>query len=81
VAPSFEQTVILQSNRRNSGGWPVPSSRGLTTVYIYGTVWFSDETTYEKRKSDWYFALPLKKESDLKRLDLVHPGILAYKSE
>jgi len=81
MAPAYEQTVILVSNRINSREWPNPSPKGLNTVYFYGTVWFTDETTNKKLKSDWCFGRPLKKDSDLKRLDLEHPGILSYTSE
>lgn len=81
MGPGYERTVMLTSNRRNMGNWPV-SLRGDRDVYIYGTVWYTDDTTAEDRKEDWCYEFAFKTEDDLKKIpDLKPCDILMYESK
>ncbi len=78
--PGFENTIVLKSNRRNSRNWPVPRLSRYESVYFYGTIWYTDETTNKERKEDWCCELPLKTPEDLQRTNLESCGILKYSS-
>ena len=81
MAPGLERSVVLQSNRINRRDWPYPSSRGLNSVYFFGTIWFTDFTTHEELKEDWCYELPLKTEADLHSVELSQCGTLTYTSK
>jgi hypothetical protein len=81
MGPGLERTVTLKSNRINRREWPTPSIRGDHTVYFFGTIWFTDDTTHENRKEDWCYQLTLKTEADLKKIDLEPCFGLTYKSK
>jgi hypothetical protein len=81
MGPGMERTVTLVSNRYQKDDWPAATKgRYYETIFFYGTVWFTDETTQEGRKEDWCYELPLKSENDLNRIDLDRCDILMYKS-
>ena len=80
MGPGMERTVTLKSNRYNRRDWPAPSLRNYQTVYFYGTIWFTDETTKERRKEDWCYSLPIRSDADLQRHELELCGSLSYKS-
>lgn len=84
LGPGLEKTIILTSNRINDRKWPTPSHNYKTsnsTIYFFGTIWYTDDTSKEKRKEDWCYALVLKNEEDLKKLDLEQSTTLIYKSK
>jgi hypothetical protein len=81
MGPGLERTATLTSNRINRREWPTPSSNRYQTIYFYGTVWYTDDTTHEKRKEDWCYCLPLKKDSDLTKTELEPCGTLTYTSK
>lgn len=81
MGPGRERTVTLASNRINRRDWPIPRLRNYESVYFFGTIWFTDDTTQEQRKEDWCYVLPLKTEDDLKKTDLEPCSILTYKSK
>ena len=80
MGPGIERDVRLTSNRINRRDWPTPSHVS-PSIYFFGTVWYTDETTGDKRKEDWCFVLPLRAESDLNRTDLERSGVLMYRSK
>jgi hypothetical protein len=80
MGPGFERSVILRSNTMRREPWPTPHFRGQT-VYFFGTVWFTDDTTKENRKDDWCYELPLKTEADLSRTELRACEVLGYESK
>ena len=81
MGPGMERTITLQSNRYQREDWPTPTAgRYYKTVYFYGTIWFTDETTQEDRWEDWCYALPLRTDVDLNKVNLEPCGILTYKS-
>lgn len=82
MGPSFERVVTLTSNRRSRREWPSPSLRGDHHVYFFGsTVWYTDDTTGEKRKDDWCYELTIKTVEDLKKLDLEPCTYLTFASK
>lgn len=81
MGPGMERTVALTSNRINRRDWPTPRLRGYETVYFFGTIWFTDDTTKEQRKEDWCYQIPLKTEEDLKRTDLEPCRTVTYRSQ
>ena len=81
MGPGMERLVTLTSNRINRRDWPTPRLRDYETVYFFGTIWFTDDTTKEQRKEDWCFEIPLKTEDDLKRTDPEPCRILTYTSK
>jgi|ERR1700693_27539 len=80
MGPGLERLVTLTSNRFQRGDWPKPSQRGDRAVYFFGTIWYADDTTGDRRKEDWCYQLPLKQEADLIRTALEPCTILGYKS-
>ena len=78
MGPGLERTVVIRSNRRNMLRHDPPLGRH-TTIYFYGTISFTDDTTHESRKEDWCYELPLRTEADLKRTDII-PSSLSYVS-
>jgi hypothetical protein len=80
MGPGMERTVILTSNRINRRDWPAPRPRNYETIYFFGTVWFTDDTTRQGRKEDWCYELPVKTEGDLKRLDPGPCGVVTFES-
>lgn len=81
MGPGFERPVTLKSNRLNNRDFPV-SWRGDKSIYIYGTVWYTDDTTSEDRKEDWCYEFAFKTEDDLKRIpDLKPCDRLQYQSQ
>ena len=80
MGPGFERAAILTSNRRSRREWPVPSLRGDRSVYFFGTVWYTDDTSGEDRKEDWCYLLVLRTPDDLKKTDLQPCGNLKFDS-
>lgn len=82
LGPDMEKTIIFSSNRNNLRNWPEPSLRRRdNSIYFYGTVWFTDETTNEERKEDWCYKIELKTEADVtERTKLERCGGLTYTS-
>lgn len=81
MGPGMERTITLKSNRYQREDWPTPSLHRYQTVYFYGSIKYTDETTEEPRKDDWCYALPLRSEADLKSTLLEPCGIFTYVSE
>lgn len=79
MGPGLERTIVLTSNRRNRLDWPKPSPRQMP-VYFFGTVWYRDDTTGERRKEDYCYELALTNESALAATTLEACGILGYTS-
>lgn len=80
-APGMERTVTLKSNKLNDRDWPPPQFRFPPTIYFYGTIWYTDDISKEKKKEDWCYKLELRKDPDLEKTDLELEGILKYKSK
>jgi hypothetical protein len=80
LGPGAERTRVLRSNRINRRDWPQPTSRGFQTVYFWGTIWYVDDTTRERRKEDWCYQVPLVSDRDLNRTDLDLCEKLTYSS-
>jgi hypothetical protein len=80
MGPGLERSVILTSNRRSRREWPVPSLRGDQSVFFFGTVWYTDDTSGEERKEDWCYLLVLKTADDLKRTELEPCARLRFES-
>lgn len=81
MGPGMERTIVLTSNRINRREWPTPSLHNFQSVYFFGTIWYTDNTTHEENKEDWCYELPLKGEKDLSKLKLELSGILTYSSK
>jgi len=80
MGPGFERSVTLTSNRRSRREWPIPSLRGDHSVFFFGTVWYTDDTSGEDRKEDWCYELILKLPDDLKKTELEPCTILKFES-
>lgn len=79
LGPGLERVAVLPSNGRNLRTWPAPSGRQMP-IYFYGTVWYRDDTTGERRKEDYCYELPLTSEAALAQTTLEPCGILQYVS-
>jgi hypothetical protein len=80
MGPGFERTVTLTSNRTNMRQWPNPSLRGEHSVYFFGTVWYTDDTSREDRKEDWCYRLILRTADDIKKTELEPCTTLTFTS-
>jgi hypothetical protein len=79
-APGMERTVRLKSNGMQRVPFPTPRPRD-DTVYFYGTVWYTDDTTKDDRHHDWCYALALREDADLNQRTSLDPcDILSYTS-
>ena len=79
MGPALERVVVLSSNKMNRGNWPTPFQRQMP-IYFYGTVWYRDDTTGERRKEDFCYELPLKDSTAFSKTTLEPCGVLQYTS-
>ncbi len=79
MGPGLERALTIRANTYNRRSWPRPGPRG-ESVYLFGTVWYVDETTKEEWYEDWCFRVPLRTPGDLKRTNVEECGILTYDS-
>jgi len=78
MGPGFERIITLTSNRRNNyGDFFPPFPRGLS-VYFYGTIWYTDATTNERKHTDWCYELPLNNDTDTSKTDLQKSTLFEY---
>lgn len=77
--PGVERVVQLTAPARNHHMWPPAQFKYPPTLYFFGSIWSTDDTTKERRREDWCFFLKLRRDGDMQSKTVEPCDVLTYR--